>query len=434
MPPSTLKGFIPVFDCSIFPLLWESRCDGIHKGGAMKAANLMVVQGGGPTAVFNASLSAVVAEGIRLAGVGRVFGARWGVKGLAQGDVVELSGMTSGQLRVLRNSPGAALGSSRFQPTVEDLQRMVWHLRELDVRYLAFIGGNGTMRGAEIVSKTCRALDFNVYIIGIPKTVDNDIAVTDRCPGYASAARYIAQSTRDLGMDLRSLPQPVTILETMGRSVGWLAAASTLARVAEEDAPHLVYLPETPFYKERFLADLDRIVTRRGWAVAVVAEGIRNGEGSMVYEMSDPSQADPLKRPMTGDVGQFLAGMVSNNLKIRCRSEKPGLLARVSMAHVATQDQKDAELVGRAGVRALLAGESGKMVALRPLDDPGELGYDLVQLSAAAGVERSVPAMWLTDEPLAVTRAFDDYLLPLVGELSSYLPALPSSPQRMGAC
>jgi len=400
----------------------------------MKAANLMIVQGGGPTAVVNASLSAVIAESIGRAQIGRILGARWGVKGLAQGDVVDLGSLTSEELRLLRNSPGAALGSSRFKPTSEDLHRMVWHLKRLDVRYLAFIGGNGTMRGAEVVTQVCQAAGFDVHVMGIPKTVDNDIAITDRCPGYASAARYIAQSTRELGMDLRSLPQPITVLETMGRSVGWLAGASTLAKVAPDDAPHLVYLPETPFHQEKFLADLDKIVARQGWAVAVVAEGIRNHDGSLVYEMNDLSQLDPLKRPMTGGVGQFLAGIVSNHLRIRCRSEKPGLLGRASMAHVSAQDQKDAELVGRAGVRALLAGETGKLVALRPLDDPDELGYDLVPLSVAAGAERSVPGAWLADGPLAVTEAFGEYLRPLVGELSPHFPALPAGSQLMGAC
>ena len=399
----------------------------------MKAENLMIVQGGGPTAVFNASLSSVIAEGIRQAKIGRVLGARFGVKGLAQGDVVDLTHITSEELRVLRNSPGAALGSSRFKPTEDDLHRMVGHLQRLDVRHLVFMGGNGTMRGAEVVSAFCRAVGFEVQIMGIPKTVDNDIAVTDRCPGYASAARYIAQSTRDLGMDIRSLPQPVTIFETMGRNVGWLAGASTLARMAEEDAPHLVYLPEVPFHKERFLADLDRIVTREGWAVVVASEGIRNENGSLVYEMSDSSQLDPLKRPMTGGVGQFLAGVVAESLRIRCRSEKPGLLGRASIAHLSTQDQQDAELVGREGVRALLGGETDKMVALRSLEDAGELGYDLVPLSAAAGIDRPVPAEWLADGPLAVTNAFREYLRPLVGGLYRYSPALPPDLQSTGA-
>jgi 6-phosphofructokinase 1 len=311
---------------------------------------------------------------------------------------------------------------------------MVTNLRRLDVRSLLFMGGNGTMRGAELVSRHCQAAGFEVRIAGVPKTVDNDIVATDRCPGFASGARYVAQSTRDLGTDIRALPQPVTILEVIGRSIGWLAAASTLAKVEEADAPHLVHLPEMPFHAEEFLATLDGIVTRIGWAVVVVSEGIRNPDGSLVYEMTDASQLDPLKRPMTGGVGQFLANMVGEKLKIRCRTEKPGLLARVSMAHVSPLDQKDAELVGRAGVRALAAGDSGKMVALRPLQDPGETGYDLVPLSAVAGAERTVPQEWLTGGPLSVGAPFQEYVRPLIGELYRYSPALVPAIPGIGAC
>jgi 6-phosphofructokinase len=399
----------------------------------MRADNLMIVQGGGPTTVFNASLSSVIEEGVCQRGIGRILGARSGTEGLTQGNVVDLSQMTSDDLRLLRHSPGAALGSSRFKPTADHLELLVEHLRRLEIKYIIFMGGNGTMRGAETISAFCRSIDFEVQIIGIPKTIDNDLAVTDRCPGYASAAKYVAQSTRDLGMDIRSLPQPVTILETMGRSVGWLAGASSLAKAAENDAPHLIYVPELPFHTERFLEDLDGVVTRLGWAVVVVSEGIRNEDGSLVYEMNDPSQLDPLKRPMTGGVGQFLAGVVAKNLKIRCRSEKPGLLGRASMAHVSIQDQQDAELVGRAGVRALLAGATDMMVALRPLEDTGTLGYDLVPLSAVTGIERAIPAEWLIGGPLAVTGGFVEYLRPLVGELFQYSPALRSGLQPMGA-
>lgn len=399
----------------------------------MSAGNLMIVQGGGPTAVFNASLSSAIAEAGCQKKIGRVFGARSGVKGLVYGEFIELGQMTAAELDLLRNSPGALLGSSRFKPDANDFDRMVTNLRRLDIRYLIFMGGNGTMRGAELVSRHCHDAGFEVQIVGVPKTVDNDIVATDRCPGYASAARYVAQSTRDLGTDIRSLPQPVTILEVIGRSIGWVAAASTLAKVEEADAPHLVHLPETPFDSDVFLARLDGIVTKQGWAVAVVSEGIRNPDGSLVYELSDPTQLDPLKRPMTGGVGQFLADMVGARLKIRCRSEKPGLLARVSRAHISVQDQMDAELVGRAGVRALVSGETDKMVALRPLKDPGATGFDLVPLSVIAGVERTVTKEWLTNGPLAVGQEFQDYLRPLVGELYRYSPALPPAIPGIGA-
>ena len=384
----------------------------------MGVGNLMIVQGGGPTAVFNASLSSAISEAVSQPGVGRVFGARYGMRGLVEGDIVELGQMAASELELLRNSPGAALGSSRYKPTEDDYDRMVGSLRRLDIRLMIFMGGNGTMRGAALVSEHCHDAGFSVQVIGVPKTVDNDIAMTDRCPGFASAARYMAQTTRDLGMDIRSLPQPVTILEVIGRSIGWLAAATALAKSREAVAPHLIYLPERPFHAEKFLADLDEIVTRHGWAIVVATEGIRNPDGSLVYELTDPTQLDPLARPMTGGVGQFMANLVGENLKIRCRSEKPGLIARAARAHVSAQDQKDAELVGRAGVRAMAAGETEKMVSLLPIGT--ENGYELVPLSEVADAERPLPAEWILDAAIPVGERFFNYVKPLVGELTPY--------------
>ena len=384
----------------------------------MGVGNLMIVQGGGPTAVFNISLSSAIAEVAGQQGADRVFGARYGMRGLVEDDIVELGQMTASELELLCNSPGAALGSSRYKPSEDDYDRMVENLRRLDIRSMIFMGGNGTMRGASLMSEHCRDAGFSVQVIGVPKTVDNDIAMTDRCPGFASAARYMAQTTRDLGMDIRSLPQPVTILEVIGRSIGWLAAATALAKGREADAPHLIYLPERPFYAERFLADLDQIVTRHGWAIVVATEGIRNPDGSLVYELKDATHLDPLARPMTGGVGQFMANLVGEKLKIRCRTEKPGLIARAAMAHVSAQDQKDAELVGRAGVRALAAGETEKMVSLLPLGT--ESGYELVPLSEVADAERPLPAEWILDAAIPVGDRFFNYVRPLVGELTPY--------------
>ena len=398
----------------------------------MNAENLMIVQGGGPTAVFNASLASIIAEGIQQPRIGKIFGARSGTKGLAEADAVELSHMSPADILALRNSPGAALGSSRFKPTDEDLGRIVANLKRMDIRHLIFMGGNGSMRGAELVSAFCRSQDLDVQVMGVPKTIDNDISATDRCPGFGSAARYVAQSTRDLGMDIRSLPQPVSIFETLGRDVGWLAAASTLAKADPQDAPHLVYVPEIPFSQERFLGDVDTVMRRQGWAVVVVSEGIRYADGKPVFEQKGASQKDPLSRPLIGGVAQFLSGVVAENLGIRCRSEKPGLIGRASMALVSRQDQKDADLVGREGVQALLAGETDQMVSLRPLGEGGA-AIELVSLSDAGGPHRAIPANWLTDGPLAVTDSFRNYVRPLVGELYQYPPALTAGLQRMGA-
>jgi 6-phosphofructokinase 1 len=384
----------------------------------MGVGNLMIVQGGGPTAVFNVSLSSAIAEAVSQQGAGRVFGARYGMKGLVEDDTVELGTMTATDLELLRNSPGAALGSSRYKPTKDDYGRVVENLRRRDIRCMIFMGGNGTMKGAGLVSKHCRDAGFSMQVIGVPKTVDNDIAMTDRCPGFASAARYMAQTTRDLGMDIRSLPQPVTILEVIGRSIGWLAAATALAKEREADAPHLIYLPERPFHAEKFLADLDQIVTKHGWAIVVATEGIRNPDGSLVYELKDATHLDPLARPMTGGVGQFMANLVGEKLKMRCRTEKPGLIARAAMTQVSAQDQKDAELVGRAGVRALAAGETEKMVSLLPLGT--ESGYGLVPLSEVADAERPLPEEWICDAAIPVGDRFFNYVKPLVGELTPY--------------
>lgn len=390
----------------------------------MKSGNLMIVQGGGPTAVFNTTLASIVDEARTSRQFGKILGARSGVKGLVEDAIFNLTDLSPSILKLLENTPGAALGSSRFRPGDEEMDRLVGNLRRLEVRSMIFMGGNGTMMGAHIVGDACRRAGLEVAVVGAPKTVDNDLAVTDRSPGFASAARYIAQSTRDLGMDLRALPQPVSILETMGRSVGWLAAASALARESADDAPHLVYVPELPFSETSFLSDLDRVVTRQGWAVVVVSEGLQKEDGTPVYQMDTASQADPLKRPMTGGVGQYLAGVVGDGLGIRCRNEKPGLLGRCSMLHVSIQDLQDAELVGRAAVRALAAGESEKMVALRPLTHSDGLPWELVPLTAAAGLERPIPSGWIVNGPTSVSNEFRAYLGPLVGELQRYAPQL----------
>jgi 6-phosphofructokinase len=397
----------------------------------MPRVNLMIVQGGGPTTVFNTSLAEIIVEAQQQPSVARIMGARFGITGLIHADIADMTDMTPADLAMLRQTPGAALGSSRYSPAEGELHSLVETLRDHNVGYLLFLGGNGTMRGAQVVREFCRSANLDVQVVGVPKTVDNDIAATDRCPGYASAARYLAASTRELGADLSSLPQPVTILETLGRSVGWLSAATVLAYADKGDAPHLVYVPEIPFDTDNFLTALDEVVRQNSWAVVVVAEGIRYLDGGPVYELSDSAQADPLKRPMTGGVAQHLAEVVGKRLGIRCRCEKPGLLARASMALVSKQDRADAALVGRAGVQALAAGETAVMVALLPLAEGADPGYRLVPLDEAAGLERRIPSEWLSNRALPVTRAFCDYVRPLIGELETHLK-LPTADVRVG--
>jgi 6-phosphofructokinase 1 len=389
----------------------------------MPRSNLMIVQGGGPTAVFNRSLAEIITEAQHDPSFGSIYGARYGVKGVIEREVLDLTGLPAGALDLLRKTPGAALGSSRHSPSDDELERMIETLRSLHIERMLFVGGNGTMRGASRVSDLCRAARLDVQIVGVPKTIDNDIAATDRCPGYASAARYMMQATQELGADLRALPQPVTILETMGRDVGWIAAAAALARDEVNncaECPQLLYVPEVAFDIEQFLAALERMVREIGWGVVVVAEGLRNPDGSFVYQSTAGSQTDPLQRPMTGGVGQHLATVVSERLGIRCRCEKPGLLGRASIAHVSQQDIVDSAAVGRAGVQALAASARDVMVALRPLDETKLADTTLVPL-AGAETERAIPRNWLGPGNIPLREEFVTYLRPLVGTKDRHL-------------
>lgn len=384
----------------------------------MGGGNLLVVQAGGPTQVINESLCAVLDAERRQAGSRKVFGARRGLEGLIRGELADLSFLTEARLERIRRSPGAVLGSSRVKPSETEMDRILEHLRKQDIHQALLIGGNGTMHAALALSRFCNRQDYELQVIGIPKTVDNDIQGTDRCPGYASAAHFVAQSTQDLGMDVRSLVQPVSILETMGRDVGWLAAASVMGKKDVSDAPHLVYIPEVPFDTDQFLADLDAVIAKQGWAIVVVSEGIRDQAGRPVHENSEAAQKDACDRPLPGGVARYLAEVVTRRLKVRCRDEKPGLLGRASMLHVAPQDRADAELVGRAAHSALAAGANEQMIALAPLGD--DAGTTLLPLQAISGPARTVPQDWIRDGNPPTNGKFAAYLRPLIGDLLEY--------------
>jgi 6-phosphofructokinase 1 len=221
-------------------------------------------------------------------------------------------------------------------------------------------------------------------------------------------------------MDVRALPQPVSILETMGRQVGWLAAASVAVKRNEREAPHLVYIPEVPFEMDEFISDLDTVLRRQDWAIVVVSEGLKDKAGRPVFQNADPAQADAFHRPLPGGVGRYLAETVARRLKIRCRDEKPGLLGRSSMLHVSPQDKMDAELVGRTAYEALQAGHDEQMVALMPLL-PGEgASIKLVPLESVSGPDRAIPKDWIGKGNPPLNEKFVEYLRPMIGELLEY--------------
>ena len=253
-------------------------------------------------------------------------------------------------------------------------------------------------------------------VAGIPKTVDNDLAETDHCPGYGSAARYIAQSARDLCCDVASLPTPVSILETMGRNTGWLCAATALARESATDGPHLIYVPERPFDRERFLEDVDLEVRKHGWAVIAVSEGLRDSSGRPVRESGGAAQTDQFGHALPGGVGEVLSEHVAEKLGLRCRYEKPGLLGRSSAVLASEVDRREAEAAGREAVRRVVKGEGGVMVTL--LADrcaTYRCRTGVTPLDRVAGVEKPVPDNFLSARRPDVTEQFLEYARPLIG-------------------
>ena len=383
----------------------------------MNEGNLIVAQGGGPTMATNSSLCGVVEQALDEDAIGEIYGARYGLEGALHADLVDLRAEPRDTLEAVARAPGAALGSSRARLTEEDYERVLETFEDYSVQYFLYIGGNGSMAACQKLHKRAADTETDVQVIGIPQTVDNDLLGTDHCPGYGSAARYYAASVAELGRDVESLPTPVSIFETMGRGAGWLAAATALAKSRERpraaQAPHLIYVPEQPPARERFLNDVQRVYDDRGWVVATVSEGVVE---SLSLNCTPEATPDDFGRGVPGGAAAALAGLVGDELRLRARSEKPGLCGRASVAHASLVDQREARALGRAGVRRIAAGERGVMVTLRREGGPKYgCAIEGAPLGEVAGAERTLPDRFVNEAGNGVTPAFHDYAAPLIG-------------------
>lgn len=389
----------------------------------MPAANLVIAHGGGPTAVLNASLFGVVREAMRRDEIGGVYGARFGTQGLIDAHFIDLRQEPSEFIQALPHTPGSVLGSSRRKIESADYDRILENLRAAGVRYLLINGGNGSMFAAGQLAD--RAPELRV--IGIPKTVDNDLEGTDHCPGYGSAGRYFAVSALEVGRDNEALPFPVNILEIMGRNTGWLAASSVLAARSEEDGPQLVYVPEIPFDSQRFLSDVEQVYRRLGRAVVAVAEGLRDARNEPVHFTSQETDRDGFGRPVPGNVSVHLAALIARELRLRVRNDKPGICGRASAAHVSNVDREEAIGCGEAAVRHAVAGATGVMVSLvRSTGTPYRIDFGTVPLDQVACRERALPREFINSDGNYPTPAFFEYAGPLIGDGLPDYPSLSS--------
>lgn len=374
-------------------------------------SNALVVHGGAPTAVINASLYGVVEEAKKYSRIGKLYAALGGSGGVLKRHFLDMKTVPQSKLDLLPFTPASAIGTSRDHLEPEDYVQIAQIIKDNDIRFVFFNGGNGSMDTCGKVYRACRAIDADVQVVGIPKTIDNDIAVTDHAPGFGSAARYIAATVSEVCHDVRALPIHVCVLETMGRNTGWITAAAALARDAGV-GPDLIYLPEVPFDEERFLADVERLHKTQKGILVVTGEGLKNKAGEPVVEPIFKMD----RAVYYGDISSRLANQVIKKLGIKARGEKPGLCGRASISFQSEVDREEAILAGRAAVRAAMDGQNGVMVGFERQNGPDyAVRLILIPIEKVMLNERLLPREYINEAGNDVTRAFCDWCRPLIG-------------------
>ena len=380
---------------------------------------VLVAQGGGPTAVINQSIVGVTLEARKFTQVKAVYGAIHGVRGIINEDFLDLTRETTHNLEQVANTPSSALLSTRDKPDEEYCSRMFKVMQKHDIRYFFYVGGNDSSDTVRIINEQAESTGYDFRAIHIPKTVDNDLAVNDHCPGYGSAARYVAQAFMGLNLDNRALPG-VLIGVVMGRHAGFLTAAGALAKKYPEDGPHLVYLPERTFAKEKFLADVDRAYKEHGRCVIAVSEGVQDETGTpVILSLSERREHDAhgnVQLSGTGALGDLLAELIRENLKIkRVRADTFGYMQRSFLGVVSDRDAHEARELGEIAVQyAMWDNVDGSVVIRRPVLNYS-VSYGLVPLVDVAGKTRTMPDHFINADGNNVTDDFHHYCRPLVG-------------------
>lgn len=376
--------------------------------------NILFIHGGGPTPVINSSLYGGVMEA-KKQGFNKILGAIGWIDGIINERFVDFNEIPEKELKLLLRTPASALGTVRGFVTQEMIEKSIEILKKNEIDVLVINGGNGSMDVANMLYEKCK--DIGIKVLGIPKTIDNDLDITDHTPGFASAARYVAGTVSEIARDVTGMPIHVSVIETMGRDVGWLAGASAIARGCGA-GPDLIYLPEIPFNEEQFLKDVKEIFERQNYVIVVASEGLVNKDGEPICEPIFKTKL----ATYFGDVGTYLASLVIKKLGIKARSEKPGIAGRASAMWASEIDIQEAIDQGAYAVKAALNGENGIMSALRRVsNDPYKCEIISVPISGVGGKTRSVPRNMINEKGNDVTSEFIDYVRPLMGEMPEYI-------------
>ena len=381
--------------------------------------NCLVAQSGGPTSVINASVAGVVSEALNNECIEEIYGGLNGIHGILKEELIDLAEESQQNIRGLRYTPASALGTCRFKlRRDEDYTRVLEVFEAHNIRFFFYAGGNDSQDTANKISKFAQERGFEMRTIGIPKTVDNDLVMTDHCPGYGSVVKYICTTIREMSLDHEAMGQHdlVSILEVMGRNAGWIAAGASLAKGARENpdvAPHLIYLPEVPFTTEKYLDDVRRVLGRNRHCMVVVGEGLVDPDGN--YVSTSSGATDAFGHAQLGGCGDFLQRTIEENLGIKARSAKLGISQRAA-SHCSSQaDNDEALLAGAAAVRAAVSGNTDKMVTLiRGDSDQYVCETGLASLEDIANGVKMLPKEWINEDGVSMNYQFFKYASPLI--------------------
>jgi len=381
--------------------------------------NCLVAQSGGPTSVINASVAGVVSEALNNECIEEIYGGLNGIHGILKEELIDLAEESQQNIRGLRYTPASALGTCRFKlRRDEDYTRVLEVFEAHNIRFFFYAGGNDSQDTANKISRFAQERGFEMRTIGIPKTVDNDLVMTDHCPGYGSVVKYICTTIREMSLDHEAMGQHdlVSILEVMGRNAGWIAAGASLAKGARENpdvAPHLIYLPEVPFTTEKYLDDVRRVLGRNRHCMVVVGEGLVDPDGN--YVSTSSGATDAFGHAQLGGCGDFLQRTIEENLGIKARSAKLGISQRAA-SHCSSQaDNDEALLAGAAAVRAAVSGNTDKMVTLiRGDSDQYVCETGLASLEDIANGVKMLPKEWINEDGVSMNYQFFKYASPLI--------------------
>ncbi|MBI5363329.1 MAG: 6-phosphofructokinase [Planctomycetes bacterium] len=395
--------------------------------------NALIGQSGGPTAVINQSLVGIVETLVASERVKRVLGAVHGVQGVLGGKIVDLSREKKKTLELVANTPSSALRSVRHKPTPEECRKILDELERMEVHWFFYIGGNDSAETARLIESMAVEDGYELFVLHVPKTIDNDLRVTDHCPGYGSAAKFVAQAMMGDNLDNRSLPG-IKIDVIMGRHAGWLTAASALARRFDDDGPHLIYVPERVFDLDRFVGDVDRVMKRLGRCVVAVSEGVHGPDGKTLVEAKERDSHGNLQLAGSGALGDLLAEEVKTKLGAkRVRADTFGYLQRSFVGVTSAVDAEEARAVGRFAAKSALKGRAGSVVIVRATSKKGRYrsSQDLTAIQNVAKDTRRLEARFLKGDH-DVAPAFLEYARPLVGDLPEVGRLSDFAPRRKG--